>query len=66
MCMKKFDAEKIFFDKQYARVIKSYLLPRFIFHVITFAKLKSNILLRSEPQSSEGCYTILQKGLDKC
>ena len=32
MCMKKFDAEKIFFHKQYAGGVssKSYLLPSFI------------------------------------
>ena len=34
MCMKKFDAEKIFFDKQYLGVSsKFYLLPSFIIAV---------------------------------
>ena len=36
MCMKKFDAEKIFSDKQYAGVSsKLYLLPSFIFDKLT-------------------------------
>ena len=44
MCMKKFDAEKIFFDKQYAGGIKSVVLTaRFHSNLLIYLNLRVNI-----------------------